>query len=74
LIYGLSHHFTKQTFVQMTVLEGGATNTNNQWGIVSLTCQRLPCRQNQVAPQFAGLHAAEVQVQFGFGSPTVIPL
>ena len=37
LIYGLSHHFTKQTFVQMTVLEGGATNYNQQWGIVSLT-------------------------------------
>jgi hypothetical protein len=74
LIYGLSHHFTKQTFVQMTVLEGGATNYNHQWGIVSLTCQRLPCNQNQVAPQFAGLHAAEVQIQFGFGSPTVIPL
>ena len=74
LIYGLSHHFTKATFVQMTVLEGGATNYNHQWGIVSLTCQRLPCSQSQVAPQFAGLHAAEVQLQFGIGSPTVVPL
>ncbi|MEA2719083.1 MAG: hypothetical protein QOJ39_947 [Candidatus Eremiobacteraeota bacterium] len=74
LIYGLSHHFTPHTFVQMTVLEGGATNYNNQLGIVSLTCQRLPCHQNQVAPQFAGLKAAEVQIQFGIGSPTVIPL
>jgi hypothetical protein len=73
-IFGLSHHFTKSTFVQMTVLEGGATNYNNQLGIVSLTCQRLPCRPNQVAPQFAGLKAAEVQIQFGIGSPTVIPL
>lgn len=74
LIYGLSHHFTKSTFVQMTVLEGGATNYNNQLGIVSLTCQRLPCNQKQVAPQFAGLKASEVQIQFGIGSPTVIPL
>jgi hypothetical protein len=74
LIYGLSHHFTKSTFVQMTVLEGGATNYNNQLGIVSLTCQRLPCHQNQVAPQFGGLKASEVQIQFGIGSPTVIPL
>lgn len=74
LIYGLSHHFTKSLFVQMTVLEGGATNYNNQLGIVSLTCQRLPCHQNQVAPQFAGLKASEVQIQFGFGNPTVIPL
>ncbi len=72
LIYGLSHHFTKETFVQMTVLEGGATNY--QWGILSLTCQRLPCSQSQVAPQIAGLHAAEVQIQFGIGSPVVLPL
>ena len=74
LIYGLSHHFTKETFVQMTVLEGGATNYNHQWGITALTCQRLPCTPSLVAPTFAGLHAAEVQVQFGIGSPTVIPL
>jgi hypothetical protein len=74
LIYGLSHHFTPQTFVQMSVIEGGATNYNHQWGIVSLTCQRLPCNQSQVAPTFAGLHAAEVQIQFGLGNPTVIPL
>ncbi len=74
LIYGISHNFTKQTFVQMSVLEGGATNFNNQWGIVSLTCQRLPCHPNQVAPQLGGLHAASVQIKFGFGSPTVVPL
>ncbi len=74
LIYGLSHHFTKQTFVQMSVVEGGATNYNNQWGITSLTCQRLPCNTSQVAPHFAGLHAASVQIQFGIGSPTVLPL
>jgi hypothetical protein len=74
VIYGLSHHFTPLTFVQMTVLTGGATNYNGNLGIVSLTCQRLPCRQSQVAPQFSGLKAAEVQIQFGLGSPTVIPL
>ncbi len=73
-IYGVSHKFTKNTFVQGTVLEGGATNYNHEWGIVSLTCQRLPCNPNQVTPQFAGLHAAELQIQFGIGSPTVIPL
>ena len=74
LIYGINHNFTKQTFVQMAVLEGGATNFNNQWGIVSLTCQRLPCHPSQVAPQLSGLHAASVQIKFGFGSPTVVPL
>jgi hypothetical protein len=74
VIYGINHNFTKQTFVQMSVIEGGATNYNNQWGIVSLTCQRLPCQQSQVAPQFSGLHAASVQIKFGLGSPTVVPL
>jgi hypothetical protein len=74
LIYGINHNFTKQTFVQMSVVEGGATNYNHEWGIVSLTCQRLPCQQSQVAPQFAGLHAASVQIKFGLGSPTVVPL
>jgi hypothetical protein len=73
-IYGASHRFTKWTYIQGTVLEGGATNYNGNWGIVSLTCQRLPCNPNQVAPQFSGLHAAELQLQFGVGSPTVIPL
>jgi hypothetical protein len=74
IIYGIAHHFTPHTYVQMTVLEGGATNTNNQWGIVSLTCQRLPCNPNQIAPAMGGLHAASVQIQFGIGSPTVVPL
>ena len=74
VIYGIAHHFTPHTFVQMSVIEGGATNYNNQLGIVSLTCQRLPCRPNQVAPQFAGLKATSVQIQFGLGSPTVLPL
>ncbi len=73
-IFGVSHHLTKRFFVQGTVLEGGATNYNHQWGIVSLTCQRLPCSPSQVAPQFSGLHAAELQLQLGIGSPTVIPL
>jgi hypothetical protein len=74
LIYGVAHHFTRHTYVQMTVLEGGATNTNNQWGITALTCQRLPCNQSQVAPSIAGLHASSLQIQFGIGSPTVVPL
>ena len=72
LIYGINHNFTKQTFVQMSVLEGGASNY--KWGIVSLTCQRLPCNPSQVATQVGGLHAAGVQIKFGFGSPTVVPL
>jgi hypothetical protein len=72
IVYGLSHHFTKRTYVQITALEGGATNY--PLGITALTCQRLPCGPAQVAPSIGGLKASEVQVQFGVGSPTVIPL
>ncbi len=72
IIYGLSHHFTKHTYIQATVLEGGGTNY--PLGITALTCQRLPCGPAQVAPTIGGFKASEVQVQFGIGSPTVIPL
>ena len=73
LIYGLSHHFTKRTYMQWTVLTGGPSNYN-QLGITSLTCQALPCAPSQVYPSFGGLKATTVQLQFGIGSPTVIPL
>jgi hypothetical protein len=72
IIYGLSHRFTRQTYLQATVFTGGATNY--PLGITSLTCQRLPCGPGQVAPNIGGLKASELQVQFGIGSPTVIPL
>jgi hypothetical protein len=73
IIYGIAHHFTPQTFIQLLGIEGYASNYP-QYGIESLTCQRLPCSSSQVAPQFGGLHAAEYQIQFGIGSPTVVPL
>jgi hypothetical protein len=71
-IYGLSHHFTPQTFVQMSVLTGGATN-NQELGITGLYCQNLPSCSS-VATSRGGLKATTVQIQFGFGSPTVLPL
>jgi hypothetical protein len=72
-VFGLSYRFTPWLYTQWTWLEGGASNTG-AWGITSLTCQRLPCTPNLVAPTIAGLHAAEIQLQLGIGSPTVIPL
>ncbi len=75
LIFGVSHRFTKQTFVQMTGSTGGASNRKNP-GIESITCQQISpsggCAVS--APQVGGLHAAQVQIQFGIGSPSVIPL
>ncbi len=73
MIYGVSHRFTPWAFVQLTGQTGGATN-RSPYGITALTCQRLPCNPNQVAPSLGGLHAAQAQIQFGIGSPSVIPL
>jgi hypothetical protein len=71
-IYGLSHHFTPQTYVQMSVLTGGATNYK-ELGITGLYCQNLPSCSS-VATSRGGLKATTVQIQFGLGSPTVLPL
>jgi hypothetical protein len=71
-IYGLSHHFTKGTYVQMTVLTGGATNYRDL-GITGIYCQNLPSCST-VATSRGGLKATTVQIQFGLGSPTVLPL
>ncbi len=71
-IYGLSHHFTKRTYVQMTALTGGATNYTDL-GITGLYCQQLPACSS-VSTSRGGLKATTVQLQFGLGSPTVLPL
>ncbi|MFY9780892.1 MAG: hypothetical protein WAJ85_10335 [Candidatus Baltobacteraceae bacterium] len=70
-IVGASYKFTKLTFVQLDSLWGGATN-RSPYGITSVTCQSLPC--TNVAPSLGGLHSAEIQLEFGIGSPSVIPL
>jgi hypothetical protein len=73
-IYGLSHHFTKLLYTQIYVATGGPSNYT-QLGITSLTCQRLPCNApGNTIPSLAGLKATTIQLQFGIGSPTVIPL
>jgi hypothetical protein len=75
LLFGISHRFTKQTFVQMLGSTGGASNRAHP-GITSLTCQQISpagaCALT--APAIGGLHASQVQIQFGIGSPSVIPL
>lgn len=71
-IYGVVHHFTKQAFVNMGVLTGGATNYTD-FGITGLYCQNLPTCST-TATSRGGLKATTIQIQFGFGSPTVLPL
>jgi hypothetical protein len=75
VIFGISHRFTKQTFLQVVGSTGGASNRKYP-GITSITCQQISpggaCALS--APAIGGLHAAQVQIQFGLGSPSVIPL
>jgi hypothetical protein len=68
-IYGLSHHFSPRTYVQMRVLTGGPTNYRDL-GITGIFCQNLPSCSS-VATSRGGFKATTIQIQFGFGSPTV---
>ncbi len=74
-IYGLSHKFTKQTFIQVVASTGTPSN-RKKVGVTSITCQRITpvggCGSPAVTIE--GLHAAQVQVMFGIGTPSVIPL
>jgi hypothetical protein len=75
LLYGISHRFTKSTFVQISGSTGGASNRSAP-GITSITCQRIAPNGGcaATAPAIGGLHASTVQLQFGIGAPSVIPL
>lgn len=73
VIAGISHRFTPSTFVQMSFMTGAATN-RSPYGITSLTCQHVPCTPDAVVPSLGGLHAAQAEIQFGIGAPSVIPL
>jgi len=74
-IYAGSYKTSPGSFVQ--VVFGGGTPANppdKKLGVVSLTCQKLPCTSDQIVPRLGGLKAYQVQVMFGIGSPAVIPL
>jgi hypothetical protein len=70
-IVGMSYKFTKLTFVELSSVWGAATN-RSPYGVTSVTCVSLPC--TNVAPALGGLHSAQILLQFGIGSPSVIPL
>jgi hypothetical protein len=75
LLFGVSHRFTRNTFVQMLGSTGGASN-RSQFGITSITCQQIAPNGScaVTTPAVSGLHASQVQIQFGIGSPSVVPL
>ena len=75
LLFGVSHRFTKTTFVQLLGSTGGASNRKAP-GITALTCQQIAVNGSCAvsAPEIGGLHASQVQIQFGIGAPSVVPL
>jgi hypothetical protein len=76
-IYGVAYKFTRYSFVQLVASTGTPSN-RSQLGITALTFTQVPTSlpppASIVAPTIAGLKATQVQLQFGIGSPSVIPL
>jgi hypothetical protein len=76
LVFGANYKVTKQSFVQLLFSGGTPTNPlDGKIGVTSVTCQTVQgCATNQVVPRIGGLKAQQVQLQFGIGTPSVIPL
>ena len=70
--FGANRKITKDTFVQVSINTGSPTNYA-PYGVDSLTCQALPCSQNPVVPHVGALKATQLQIQFGVGSPSILP-
>lgn len=71
LFYGATERVGKNGFVQLVVNSGGPTNYK-PYGISYFQCYALPCSANTV-PAIGGLKATQAQIQFGIGSPVVLP-
>ncbi len=67
---GASQQIGKRGFVQVVLNSGSPTNYS-PYGVKQLNCLALPCSANTL-PSVGGLKASQVQIQFGFGSPSVI--
>lgn len=69
---GISHRLTRNTFVQAVLNSGGPSNYK-PYGLTGIYCQQLvPSCSNQ-AITAGGLHATQIQLQFGIGTPSVLP-
>ena len=66
---GASYRTTKNTFVQAVLNSGGPTN-EGPYGANALECENIV---GMCAPVFGGLKATQLQLQFGIGSPSVLP-
>jgi hypothetical protein len=68
---GATQRVGRNGFVQAVLNSGGPTNYA-PYGIKDLQCFALPCSANTV-PAVGGLKATQIQLQFGVGSPVVLP-
>jgi len=68
---GVSRRITPWSFVQLVLNSGGPTNEGS-YGVIAVKCQTA--LQSTCAAVTGGLKATQLQLQFGFGSPSVIPL
>jgi len=69
---GVSHRIGGNGFVQFVLNSGGPTNYS-PYGVTALTCQALPCSANPVVPSVGGLKATQLQIEFGIGTPSILP-
>lgn len=68
---GVTRRIGKDGFVQLVYNAGGPTNYGNA-GVQYIQCNQLPCSLNS-APKVGSLRAQQLQIQFGIGSPVVLP-
>jgi hypothetical protein len=69
---GITQRVGKYGFIQAVLNSGGPTNYS-PYGVKYFQCYALPCASNTV-PAIGGLKATQLQLQFGVGSPVVLPL
>jgi hypothetical protein len=69
--FGATQRLGKNEYVQVVLNSGGPTNYS-PYGIKYFQCYSLPCSASTV-PAIGGLKATQLQVQFGVGSPVVLP-
>jgi hypothetical protein len=71
---GVSQRLTKWSFVQFVLNSGGPTN-EGPYGVTAIMAPTVTCLTKQNCPVVTGgLKATQFQLQFGVGSPSVIPL
>lgn len=68
---GATQRIGSNDYIQLVLNSGGPTNYS-PYGIKYFQCYALPCSANTV-PAIGGLKATQIQLQFGIGSPVVLP-